>query len=62
MVDEQDDEIKKVNELVLHAKCNAIRDAQCTEKEEIAKSMKEEEVGCKKVMDLNLFVPMYTLF
>ena len=45
MVDEQDDEIKKVNELILHAKCNTIRDAQCTEKGEIAKSMKEEEVS-----------------
>ena len=52
MVDEQDDEIKKVNELILHAKCNAIRDAQCTEKGEIAKSMKEEEVSYENLTEL----------
>lgn len=44
MVEEQDDEIKKLNELLLNAKCHAIRDAQCAEKEEILKTMNEEEV------------------
>ena len=56
MVEEQDDEIKKVNELVLHAKCNAIRDAQNAEKEEILHAMKEEEVRCKNVMEIWVLV------
>ena len=43
-MEEQDDEIKKLNELILNAKCHAIRDAQLSEKAEIAKAMKEEEV------------------
>ena len=55
MVEEQDDEIKKVNELVLHAKCNAIRDAQNAEKGEILQAMKEEEVRCKNVMGVHFW-------
>ena len=43
-MEEQDDEIKKLNELILNAKCHAIRDAQLREKDEIAEAMKEEEV------------------
>ena len=43
-LEEQDDEIKELNELILNAKCHAIRDAQLCEKDEIANAMKEEEV------------------
>ena len=31
-MEEQEDEIKKLNELILNAKCHAIRDAQLVEK------------------------------
>lgn len=41
---EQDDEIKQLNEVILNAKCHAIRDAQLNEKEEIQKAMEDEEV------------------
>ena len=43
-MEEQDDEIKKLNELMLNAKCHAIRDAQLKEKTEIKQAMEEEEV------------------
>ena len=43
-MEEQDDEIKQLNEVILNAKCHAIRDAQLQEKEEITKFMEEEEV------------------
>ena len=43
-MEEQDDEIKKLNELMLNAKCHAIRDAQLKEKAEIKEAMEEEEV------------------
>ena len=43
-LEEQDDEIKKLNEVILNAKCHAIRDAQLREKEEIKTTMEEEEV------------------
>jgi len=40
---EQEDEIKHLNELMLNAKCHAIRDAQILEKEEIKCEIQEEE-------------------
>ena len=43
-LNEQDDEIKQINEYILNAKCHAIRDAQLQEKWEIEKVEKEEEV------------------
>ena len=43
-MEQQDDEIKKLNELILNAKCHAIRDTQLQEKEEIKAYMEEEEV------------------
>lgn len=43
-MEEQDDEIKKLSEAILNAKCHAIRDAQLREREEIIRAMKEEEV------------------
>lgn len=43
-MEEQDDEIKKLNEAILNAKCHAIRDAQLREKEDIMRAMQEEDV------------------
>ena len=43
-MEEQDDEIKKLNEAILNAKCHAIRDAQLREREEITRAIQEEEV------------------
>ena len=43
-MEEQDDELKKLNEAILNAKCHAIRDAQLREREEIERAMREEEV------------------
>jgi len=40
---EQEDEIKKLNELILNAKCHAIRDAQILERDQIKKEMESEE-------------------
>jgi len=40
---EQEDEIKHLNELMLNAKCHAIRDAQILEKEEIKRDIATEE-------------------
>lgn len=43
-MEEQDDEVKKLNEAILNAKCHAIRDAQLREREEIIRAMQEEDV------------------
>ena len=53
MMDEQDDEIKKLNEVILNAKCHAIRDTQLKEKEEISKSMKDEEERLDMMMEID---------
>lgn len=53
MMDEQDDEIKKLNEVILNAKCHAIRDTQLQEKEEILKAMKEEEERLDMMMEID---------
>ena len=44
-MEEQDDEIKRLHEVILNAKCHAIRDAQLREKKEVKVAMDEEEVG-----------------
>ena len=51
-MEEQDDEIKKLNEVILNAKCHAIRDMQLQEREEIKKSMTEEEERLDMMMEL----------
>ena len=59
-MEEQDDEIKELNELILNAKCHAIRDAQLSEKDEITTAMKEEEVNSiesRAVSIHNIYVP-----
>ena len=53
MMDEQDDEIKKLNEVILNAKCHAIRDTQLMEKEEIVKAMEEEEERLDMMMEVD---------
>lgn len=52
MMEEQDDEIKKINEYVLNAKCHAIRDVQLKEKEEIANSTKKEQNRLDLMMEV----------
>lgn len=53
MMEEQDDEIKKLNELILNAKCHAIRDAQLQEKEEVLSTMKDEEARLDIMMEID---------
>lgn len=52
LLEEQDDEIKKINEYVLNAKCHAIRDVQLKEKGEIAQSMLEEKNRLDLMMEI----------
>ena len=52
MLEEQDDEIKRLNQVILNAKCHAIRDAQIREKEEMLKSMKDEEARLDTMMEI----------
>lgn len=53
MMDEQDDEIKKLNEAILNAKCHAIRDTQLQEKVEILAAMIEEEKRLDMMMEID---------
>uniref|UniRef100_A0A670JTV1 Cilia- and flagella-associated protein 45 n=1 Tax=Podarcis muralis TaxID=64176 RepID=A0A670JTV1_PODMU len=48
---EQEDEIKSLGEIILEAKCHAIRDAQILEKRQIEKEMNEEEMRLAKMME-----------
>ena len=49
-MEEQEDEIKKLNELILSAKCHAIREAQLAEKKVIHQELKAEESRLDEVM------------
>jgi len=51
--DEEEDSIKKLNEMVLEAKCMAIRDMQLEEKKHIAASMKEEGLRLDRMMEID---------
>ena len=42
-MEEQEDEIKKLNEIILNARCHAIRDEQLVEKTEIKQEQLEED-------------------
>ncbi|XP_041373036.1 cilia- and flagella-associated protein 45-like [Gigantopelta aegis] len=53
MRQEQEDEIKYLNELILNAKCHAIRDAQILEKGQIKREMTEEERRLDKMMEVD---------
>jgi len=48
---EQEDEIKYLNEMILNAKCHAIRDAQILEKVQISKEMTDEEKRLDSMME-----------
>ncbi|KAM4013241.1 cilia- and flagella-associated protein 45 isoform 2-T2 [Anomaloglossus baeobatrachus] len=49
---EQEDEIKKLNEMILNAKCHAIRDAQILEKSLISKEMGNEGKRLDQMMEV----------
>ena len=51
LMEEQDDDIKKINEFVLNAKCHAIRDKQLEEKVDIRKCVTEEEARLDSMME-----------
>ncbi|RUS83915.1 hypothetical protein EGW08_008329 [Elysia chlorotica] len=53
MRQEQEDEIKHLNEVILNAKCHAIRDAQILEKDQIAKEMIHEERRLDTMMEVD---------
>ncbi|XP_014673975.1 PREDICTED: cilia- and flagella-associated protein 45-like [Priapulus caudatus] len=50
---EQEDEIKELNELILKIKCHAIRDAQVQEKEQIGLEVDEEEKRLDVMMEVD---------
>ncbi|UJR34267.1 hypothetical protein I4U23_021671 [Adineta vaga] len=50
---EQEDEVKHLNELILNAKCHAIRDAQVLEKRQIKKEVKEEDKRLDMMMEVD---------
>ncbi|KAI8928622.1 tumor suppressor, Mitostatin-domain-containing protein [Entophlyctis helioformis] len=50
-LEEQEDEIKHMNELMLYAKCVSIRDTQVQEKKWIQKERKEEEARLDTMME-----------
>lgn len=53
MRQEQEDEIKHLNELILNAKCHAIRDAQILEKGHVRGEMDEEEKRLDIMMEVD---------
>ncbi|XP_052804822.1 cilia- and flagella-associated protein 45-like isoform X2 [Mya arenaria] len=53
MRQEQEDEIKHLNELILNAKCHAIRDAQILEKGQVRGEMDEEEKRLDVMMEVD---------
>lgn len=50
---EQEDEIKHLNELILNAKCHAIRDAQILEKGQISRELVDEEKRLDTMMEVD---------
>jgi len=51
-LNEQEDEIKKLNEIILNAKCHAIRDAQLKEKHEIHHELTAENKRLDEMMEI----------
>lgn len=51
LLEEEEDDIKKLNEFILSAKCHAIRDAQIAEKALITAQMKHEERRLDELME-----------
>lgn len=52
-MEEQEDEIKKLNEKILQAKCYAILDAQVAEKGEIRQLQREEQARLDEMMEID---------
>ncbi|CBY18413.1 unnamed protein product [Oikopleura dioica] len=50
---EQEDEIKHLNELILNAKCHAIRDAQILERDIIQKEEMEDDARCDRISEVH---------
>lgn len=50
---EQEDEIKRLNELILNVKVHAIRDAQLVEKEQIKQEIKDEDKRLDLMMEID---------
>ncbi|XP_039251391.1 cilia- and flagella-associated protein 45-like [Styela clava] len=50
---EQEDEVKHLNELILNAKCHAIRDAQILEKSQIKQELGDEEIRLDTMMEID---------
>lgn len=50
---EQEDEIKRLNELILNVKVHAIRDAQLVEKQQIKKEVKDEDKRLDLMMEID---------
>jgi hypothetical protein len=50
-LEEEEDDIKRMNELILYAKCVAIRDAQMQEKKIISEETKMEEARMDAIME-----------
>lgn len=53
MMEEHDDEIKKLNEVILNAKCHAIRDAQLAEKDILKLDIDQEEKRLGSMMEVD---------
>lgn len=50
---EQEDEVKRLNELILNVKVHAIRDAQLAEKQQIKKEFLDEEKRLDMMMEVD---------
>merc|ERR1711988_892358 len=51
LVDEQRDDVKRMNQFVRYAKCSTIRDAQLEEKKALQRQTEEEEMRLDEVME-----------
>jgi hypothetical protein len=51
-IEEQEDDVKHMNELMLYAKCVAIRDSQVEEKSFIRQRRKEEDARLDRIMEV----------
>ncbi|KAL7870424.1 hypothetical protein SRHO_G00079210 [Serrasalmus rhombeus] len=50
---EQEDEVKKLNELILGAQCHAVREAQILERKQVLKELQEEERRLDAMMEVD---------
>ncbi|KAL4647265.1 cilia- and flagella-associated protein 45-like isoform X1 [Arapaima gigas] len=50
---EQQDDVRKLNKVILDAQCNAVRDTQILEKKQIQKELHEEELRLHSMMEVH---------